>query len=149
MAHALVAAGAVLSAGSTILGAGSEAKQLKSEARQLEYNAGQRRASSQRQAIDERRDADLAASRALALAAASGGGADDPTVVNNIAKISGEGEYRALTALYNGDVEARQMEQDAIARRKEAKNVKRAGYLEAAGTIISAGSSLSGRFKGG
>lgn len=33
MAHALVAAGAVLSAGSTILGAGSEAKQLKGEAR--------------------------------------------------------------------------------------------------------------------
>ena len=41
------------------------------------------------------------------------------------------------------------MEQDAMARRKEAKNVKRAGYLKAAGTIISAGSSLSDRFKGG
>lgn len=149
MAQALVAVGAVASGASTILGARSEAKQLKSEAAQLEYNAGQQRAASQRQAIDERRDADIAGSRALALAAASGGGADDPTVVNNIARISGEGEYRALTALYNGEVDARQMERDAVMRRKEAKNVKTASYLKAAGTILSAGSTLSDRFKGG
>lgn len=144
MAQALAGAGALVSAGGTILGARSEAKQLKSEARQLEAKAGTERAISQRQAMEERRQARLAASRGLAVAAASGGGADDPTVVNTLANIAGEGEYRALTALYNGEETARGDEAQAKARRKEAKNVKRASYFKAANTILSAGSSIMG-----
>lgn len=147
MAHAipigLALGGAALSAGSTILGANSEAKQLRSEADQLDEQAGKERATSQRASIEERRQAATVSSRALALAAASGAGASDPSVINNIADIEGEGEYRALTALYNGEETARGQEFDAANRRKEARNAKRAAMLKAAGTIISTGSSLA------
>ena len=67
MAQALLAVGAGVNAVGTVIGGKSEAKQLKSEARQLERNAGLERATSQRQSIDERRQAELASSRALAL----------------------------------------------------------------------------------
>ena len=142
----LAVAGSALSAGSTILGANSEAKQLRSEAEQIDIQAGKERASSQRAAIEERRQAKKVSSRALALAAASGGGASDPSVINNIAEIEGEGEYRALTALYNGEEAARGQEFEADNRRKEAKNVKKAALVKAAGTIISTGSTLHDRY---
>lgn len=150
MAHAiplgLALAGGALSAGSTIIGAKAEARELRREAVQLETQAGQERASSQRQAIDERRQARLAQSRGLAVAAASGAGADDPTVVNLLAGIEGEGEYRALSALYSGEESARGMEAEAAARRRGAKATKRAGLVKAAGTIISSGASLYDRY---
>lgn len=152
MAQALVPlqiAGSLISAGGTILGANSQAKQLRGEAAQLEVQAGQERASSQRQAIEERRQGRIASSRALAIAAASGGGADDPSVINAIANIEGEGEYRALTALYEGNSSGDDLVRQAAARRTEAKNVKRAALFKAAGTIIGAGSSLADRYGGG
>jgi hypothetical protein len=143
---ALLAAGTALSAGGSILGANSEAAALRSQAAQLDAQAGLERASSQRQAIDEKRQAKLAASRGLAIAAASGGGADDPSVVNALAGIEGEGEYRALTALYNGDQTALGMEDEAKAKRAGAKSVKTAGYLKAAGSILSSGASIYDRY---
>ncbi len=143
---ALMAAGSLLSAGGSIIGANSEAKELRSQAAQLDAQAGLERASSQRAAIDEKRQARLLASRGLAVAAASGGGADDPSVVNALAGIEGEGEYRALTALYNGDQTASGMEADAAAKRRGAKSVKTAGWMKAGGSILSAGSSIADRY---
>lgn len=146
MAQALAVAGPVVDAAGTILGARSQAKALKGQARQLDAQAGDARAVSQRDAIEQRRQARLVESRGLAVAAASGGGADDPTVVNLLANVAGEGEYRALTALYNGESDARGLESEADARRKEAKNVKRASYFKAASSLLSAGSSLQQRY---
>lgn len=142
----LAVGGSLLGAAGTIIGANDEARQLHSQAEQIEIQAGLDRASSQRAAIDERRQAKRVSSRALALAAASGGGASDPTVVNNLADIAGEGEYRALTALYNGEEEARGKEFEAANRRKEAKNVKKAAKFKAAGQILGAGSTLYDRY---
>ncbi len=139
-------AGTALKAGGTLLGAKDEAKQLKSQARQYETQAGLERASSQREAIDERRQAELVSSRALAVAGASGGGVSDPTVINTIADIQAEGEYRALTALYNGETQAQSYEAQAAARRKEAKRAKRAGAISAAATILEGGSSIASRY---
>lgn len=143
---ALTLGGAALSAGGSIIGAKAEAREMREEAAQLEAQAGLERASSHRQAIDERRQARLAMSRGRAVAAASGAGADDPTVVNTLAAIEGDGEYRALSALYSGEESARGMEAEAAARRRGAKSTKKAGYLNAAGSILSAGSSLYGRY---
>lgn len=64
-------------------------------------------AASQRTAAEERRQADLIASRALAVAAASGGGVSDPTVVDILARTRGEGAFRAQVALYEGEERAR------------------------------------------
>lgn len=149
MAHAipiaLAVGGAALSAGGTILGANAEAKSLKGEANQLEQQAGQTRAASQRQAMEERRQSRFLQSRALAVGAATGG-ASDPTVVNAIAGLEGEGEYRALVRLYEGEEEGRGMEVEAKNRRKEAKNVKRAGYISAASQILKSGASMFERY---
>lgn len=148
MAQALAIGGSLVSAGGTILGARSEAKALRKEAAQLEANAGTERAMSQRSAMEERRQARIIASRGVAVAAASGGGVDDPTVLNILANIEGEGEYRALTQLYNGEEEARGLEGQAKARRKEAKNVKTASYFKAMSTILSSGSGMADRLGG-
>ncbi len=144
----LTIAGTALSAGGSILGANSEAKEMRREANQLEANAGLERASSQRAAMEERRQARLAASRALTVAAASGGGVDDPTVLNALAGIEGEGEYRALSALYEGNESASGMEAEAQARRRGAKSTKRAGLIKAGSSILSSGSSLYDRYGG-
>src|SRR3990172_2605978 len=77
------------------------------QAAQMNQQAGQERATSQRAAIEQRRAARIAASRATALAAASGGGATDPTVLNILGDIKTEGEYNALSAMFGGEERAR------------------------------------------
>lgn len=142
---ALMAASTALSVGGTIIGANAEAKQLRGEAEQLDSMAGQDRASSQRRAVEARRQSRLLQSRALAVAA-SQGGASDPTVVNILANLEGEGEYRALTALYEGEEEARSKEAQAKARRKEAKNVKKGALISAGAQILQAGSTMYDKY---
>ncbi len=141
-------AGSALSAGGTILGANSEAKGLRREAAQLEANAGQERASSQREAFEARREGRFAASRALAIAAASGGGADDPTIVNAMADLEGDAEYRARVALYEGNVAGDDLERQAKARRREAKSVKTQSYFKAGATILGAAGGIADRYGG-
>lgn len=143
---ALTVAGSALSAGGTIVGSNAEAREMRSEAGQLEANAGLERAMGQRRAIEDRRQGRLAQSRALAVAASSGAGASDPTVVNAIADLAGEGEHRALTSLYEGDMAGDDLMRQAGARRREAKNTKRAGLFKAGSTILGAGASLYDRF---
>lgn len=140
----LALAGGALKAGGTIIGAKGEAKELRRQATQLDIKAGQERASAQRDAIEQHRQATLVTSRALAVAAASGAGADDPTVVNIMSRIEGEGEYRALTSLFSGETDARALEAEAAARRREAKNTKKAAKLSALGTIIGSASDVYG-----
>lgn len=146
---ALMAGSTILQAGGTIAGANAQAGQLKSEATQLDALAGTDRASAQRTGSEQKRQARLLQSRALAVAAASGGGASDPTVINILSRLEGEGEYRSLVALYEGEEVARSKEAQASARRKEAKNVKRAGYLSAAGKVLEGGATMFTRFGGG
>ena len=146
MAQAMAIGGKVLKAGGSILGGFQADKVAKADAEQLRTQAGQERAASQREAMEERRQARLLASRGLAVAAASGGGADDPSVVNALADIEGEGEYRALTALYEGESEGRGLENQARARRAEGRNAKIAGLIGGAASLLDAGSSLKERY---
>jgi len=148
MAQIALAAGAALKAGGSIISANSQAKDLRKQAAQLEANAGLERASSQRKASEERRQARLATSRGVALAAASGGGVDDPSVINLLEGIAGEGEYRALSALYEGNQSALSMEDQAKSARKQAKATKTAGYINAASSLLSTGTSLFDRVGG-
>lgn len=115
-------------------------KQIESEfeAQQLEQQAGLTVASSQRAAIEQRRQTDLVQSRALAVAAASGGGASDPTIVNLIGKTAGEGAYRASTALYEGEAQARVMRMQAAAKRFEGANAAAIGEAQGSGFDLKA-----------
>lgn len=132
-------AGLALGLGSTILSAksGSEGKKAAEreaelqrragearkaaaelEADVLERQAGQTVAAAQRDMFDVQRATRLAESRALALSAASGGGASSPTVINIIANIAKEGSYNAARALYAGEEQARLMKIHAIEKRR-------------------------------
>ncbi len=93
------------------------------EAAQMRQNAGQALAASQHAALDVDRQSQLVASRALAVAAASGGGASDPGVVSLMAKYAQEGAYKKAVALYGGEEKALAMNAQADAKQYEGKNV--------------------------
>lgn len=84
------------------------------EAAQLRENAKASMAAGIQDSMEQQRQGRIAASRALALAAASGGGASDPTVMNIIANLSGQATYQAMSALYEGQERARLMEKQAV-----------------------------------
>lgn len=103
-------------------------------------------AASQRNAHEEKRQADLAASRALAVAAASGGGVSDPTVVDTLVRIRGEGALRASVALYEGEERGRQIRL-AGAGAQDFNVDPSAGYNAAAfGKLAREGLSLYARY---
>lgn len=102
MAELAAFAPAVIGGVTKIVGGIGKKRASDREAAQYERTAGTERASSQREAIEERRLARLASSRALAVAAAGGGGASDPTVINRMADLHAEGEYNAMTAMFEG-----------------------------------------------
>src|ERR1700739_3358672 len=62
-----------------------------------------------REAFDINRQTQMVASRALAVAAGTGGGASDPTVMNVIARIQGQGAYDVASAIYSGQARAQQL----------------------------------------
>ncbi len=89
------------------------------QAAQLVQNAGQEQAAGEVAAENQNLATSYIVSQALARAAASGGGASDPTVINNIARIQGAGANRANVARYQGDTQARAMLMQADAKRME------------------------------
>ena len=120
---------------------------------QLKQQAGQERASAQRQAIEERRKGDIAVSRARAVAAASGGGASDPTVMNIYSDLASEGEYNAQAVLAEGEEAARGLESQAGAAEYEgaaayagskyrSSAAKRAGYISSVGHMLQGGADI-------
>ena len=102
---------------------------------------------SQRQALEERRQADLVASRALAVAAASGAGVSDPTVVDLLARTRGEGVYRANVALYEGEARARSMRIAAAGGGgfDEGRSLQAGFNAAAAGALFRGGAGLYAR----
>ncbi len=113
------------------------------QAAQHSQRAGQVRAASQREAIEQRRQAALVSS---AVQARAGGGGMDPGIVKLETDIAGEGEYRALTALYEGEERARSDEMGAAASIYSGKQAKRAGNI---GAITSVFNSVGSAYGGG
>lgn len=120
-----------------------------SQAAQLSQNAGQTLAGAQHDAQDIQRKTDYLTSRALAIAASSGGGASDPTVLNLIAQVSGEGAYRKALALYQGDESARRMNMQAGLTERVAGEESRANNIAVTSTILKGGASLYDKYGGG
>lgn len=126
---------------------GREAKKAaKKEARQLRRRAGLRRASGQRAANEERRDARYLASTARARAAAGGGNLADPTLVNIFADIEAEGEYNALSRLWDAEEMALGDEAAAKARKREGRTAEIMGYLKAGASIFENATGFGGKY---
>jgi hypothetical protein len=129
------------------LKAGKEAKKAANlEADQLAKRAAARRAEAGMSAREERRQARLDRSRALALTAAGGGGVDDPTIVNRMGDLHAEGEFGALARLYEGEEESAGLLDAALARRREGKAQRQAATLRAATTIMEGYSTLKSKY---
>ncbi len=148
-------AAAPMAAGSSIFGAltsiaGGNSASAASKVQQAAYNqaAGQNRAVSQRQAEEARRQARLVQSRQQAVAAASGAGAADPTVVNLMGEARKAGEMDALTALYQGEQSARDLEYAGTLARFKGKQAKQAGYLNAFSQVLAGAGTLADAFGG-
>lgn len=145
-ASAAMTAGTILSAVGQIGGAIGAKNAANFEAKQMVAQAGTERATSQRAAAEERRQKNLNQSRAQAVAAASGGGASDPTVVDIQGDLEVEGEYRALSQLYEGEERARGLIGAASAKKVEGRQALTGGLIGAAGTILSGADSLYGKY---
>jgi hypothetical protein len=111
------------------------------EAEQLRQNAGQAQAAGQYAAEDVAMRTKLLTSRALAVAAAGGGGASDPGVVSAIAGIAGEGAYRQALALYGGDERARDLRSAADSAEYRGRLTESNERRAAIGRTVSAGAS--------
>lgn len=159
MGNALDVFGADVGAASHVM-YGITARQAASfQAAQLRINATQAQAASERNAFDVQQNTQFVTSRALAVAAASGGGASDPTVVNLIARDKARGAYLQATALYQGDERARMMNMEAAAKEYEGKETERNSMMVGAAQAARGGAnslfgdakmaSLYQRFGGG
>lgn len=136
-AAGLARAAPYLMGAGTVLSVLSGERAASSDARQLKRMAGDTRATSQRAAAEERRRARLLDSRARAVAAASGAGAGDLDVVNIRGDIQAEGEYRAMSRMYEGESEARSILQMGQSRKAAARGRSIATVLDSASTFAS------------
>jgi len=139
---AMMLAGTLFSASNQLQMGDAQRKMAGYEASQLRSGANDAVAASQRNALEERRKARLLNSRAQAVAASSGGGASDPTVANIMGDITAQGEYNALTALYNGDEQANYMRREADARIKSGRLAQSAAKANAFSTVLTGAASL-------
>lgn len=152
----LTAAGTALSAASTIAGGKAAQQSALAQQRALEFRAQQQDAAAQetraiagRAAQDKRQEAALAQSKLQARASASGGGADDPTIVNLAQDLAGSGEYAALMEMYKGESRARSLANQATGDRysgavalSQAQTRRKIASLNAVGTIIGGANSM-------
>lgn len=115
-------------------------------AKQMEINAGQERASAQRKMLEEGRKKNMALSRAQAVAAASGGGTLDPSIVDIMGDLEAEGEYNKRAALFEGEQRAQDLESGAMVQRYQGSMSRMAGKAEKKSSYVAAAGSL---FKGG
>lgn len=125
-------------------------------AQQEEQEAGLAIAQSQRLSAEELRKGRYEASRALAVAAASGGGVTDPTIVNLLSKVKGESVYRSSLALYAGESRARKLRIQAAATTLAGTyadvqgNQTEQNYdIAAWGSLFQGGSSMFAKYGGG
>ena len=101
------------------------------------------RAIGQRQASQERKQARLVSS---AIQARAMGGGLDPTVVDIEREVAGEGEYRALAALYEGEQGALGLESQANAGLRSSRARTRAMNWQTAGTVLDGAGRMYGRY---
>lgn len=106
---------------------------LNYEAAEHERQAATERAAGQREAINKRTETDRVMSRQRALAAASGAGVVNPSILDIYSDTAKQGEYNAQTALYGGEDRARGQLSQATANRFKGKAAYKGSLLEAGG----------------
>lgn len=114
------------------------------EAGQMEQKGIAEVALGQRKAAEKRREADLLQSRAVAVSAAGGGTSTDASMLNILGDIEAEGEYNALTEMFDAKMRDRDLKTAAKMRRAEGKQARRAGNMAATVSILKTAGSFAG-----
>jgi hypothetical protein len=136
--------GAIANIGGTALSAKSaldqgkyqeELGQAQNEA--LQQKANQDAAAAQRQQEQTNRQTQFTLSRDQAISAASGGSATDPSVLNVEGQVAQQGDYNALTALYNGQSRAQADQYQGSIDLFQGNRAGQAAPLNAATTLLS------------
>ncbi len=107
------------------------------EARQLKAKGDEEQAIGQSRAMQARREKDLARSRIQAMAAASGGGADDTSITNLMQGVEQQGNYNSMLELYQGNSGRNKAYASAAARRAEGGSALTGSIISAAGGAAS------------
>lgn len=147
----------IIAAGTAILGGGisaagalqrgqAENDAAQSEALQLEARGKEEFAASQRDALLKRQEGRLINSRIQALSAASGGGADDATIIKLMSGVSQDAEYNAQTAMYGGTQRRGGLMDAAVNRRKGGRASLMGSQFEAAGAFLGGINRAAGSF---
>lgn len=118
------------------------------EAEAVAYDEAGRRvmAAGTRDFQEEQRNREYMYSRALAVAAASGGGVDTPSMVKVLGDIQAEGQYRAYSKLWRAQNDAEGMYFRAHAARKEAETALTVGLINTVAAGFSAYATAGGSF---
>lgn len=116
------------------------------QAKEMERQAQDKMAVATRDAEQEAKKKDALLSRQVALAASSGGGVQNASVLGILEDTEATGQYNVDTAIYNGQQEAAGLRSQAGATRMEGKANKTGSYLGAAGTLISGIGSAANTF---
>jgi hypothetical protein len=140
---ALALAGTIASAAGAVAGGISASNDAKAQADLAEMQANEARAVSQREADRKSREAKLIMSSQQAKAAASGGGARDPTVLQLMGDVGAEASYQERAALYEGETRGRGLEAQAAIDRMRARQAMLGGFIGAGSSVISGLSSWS------
>lgn len=133
----IAAAGAVLSAVGTVAGGVAANNSAQYEADQQEAAGKEEFADALRTADQQRKEAQLVQSRQQAVAAASGAGASDPTIVKLMTDTAGQGELNAQSALYGGEQRKRGLFDAAKGTRASGQASLFGSFLGASGTLAS------------
>lgn len=142
-------AAAVVAGGTEAYKAYQTKKAKDEEARFLREAKNRSMAATTAEMAEEQRQKELMESRAIAVAGASGaGGISDPTVNKLVADLNAEGEYRVLSVLYRGQVEAGGLIHQANVAEKEGEAALVAGALNAITSAAKAYASMGGSFGG-
>lgn len=121
-----------LALGSTVLNIKGQREETAAQSAISARRANQAQASGQRRAIEVRRQGDQVQSDARAAMAASGGVTDDAGAIQQLADIQQAFDYNALSALYEGDSEARGLEIEDKFRKKISRTKQLATALSGA-----------------
>jgi hypothetical protein len=143
---ATAAIGMAVQAYGKVSGGYAQRNALNASAGQLEQEAGQSVASGIQGAIQDRRRASYVASNARASTAAAGLTTTGTSAIENVGQIRGEGEYRALTSLYQGQDRANELDFRASGMRTEGSNAIRSGWLSGMSSVMSGGSSFYDKY---
>jgi hypothetical protein len=139
----------LLAVGSTVLNVGGQLASSKAahenalESRHIyRERAKDERVKSQQKMFRERYEGELIASRALAVASATGGGAHDPATMDILSEIGAESEYRQQASIYEGEENARILEMGGEASYKEGMAKSNAYLLKGLGGALEGAASI-------